>query len=99
MDGDSMRIKTYTFEGNNYELVKNYKEGFEKDAVENLITDYFKEYDYRVGDWSYGHLRLKGYCDKNNKLFKMINNIDNLDNYIKDNCAYDCRYFVLKKCS
>lgn len=97
MDGDSMRIKTYTFEGNNYELVKNYKEGFEKDTVENLITDYFKEYDYIVGDWSYGHLRLKGFCDKNNKLFKMINNIDNLDNYIKDNCAYDCRYFVLKR--
>ena len=97
MDGDSMRIKTYTFEGNNYELVKNYKEGFEKDAVENLITDYFKEYDYIVGDWSYGHLRLKGFCDRNNKLFKMINNIDNLDNYIKDNCAYDCRYFVLKR--
>lgn len=99
MDGDSMRIKTYEFEGNNYELVKNYKEGFEKDTVENLITDYFKEYDYIVGDWSYGHLRLKGFCDKNNKLFKIINNIDNLDNYIKDNCAYDCRYFVLKKCS
>lgn len=99
MDGDSMRIKTYEFEGNNYELVKNYKEGFEKDTVENLITDYFKEYDYIVGDWSYGHLRLKGFCDKNNKLFKMVNNIDNLDNYIKDNCAYDCRYFVLKKCS
>ena len=97
MDGDSMLIKTYTFEGNNYELVKNYKEGFEKDAVENLITDYFKEYDYIVGDWSYGHLRLKGFCDRNNKLFKMINNIDNLDNYIKDNCAYDCRYFVLKR--
>ena len=97
MDGDSMRIKNYTFEGNNYELVKNYKEGFEKDAVENLITDYFKEYDYIVGDWSYGHLRLKGFCDRNNKLFKMINNIDNLDNYIKDNCAYDCRYFVLKR--
>ena len=92
-----MLIKTYTFEGNNYELVKNYKEGFEKDAVENLITDYFKEYDYIVGDWSYGHLRLKGFCDRNNKLFKMINNIDNLDNYIKDNCAYDCRYFVLKR--
>lgn len=97
MDGDSMRIKTYEFEGNNYELVKNYKEGFEKDTIENLITDYFKEYDYIVGDWSYGHLRLKGFCDKNNKLFKMINNIDNLDNYIKDNCAYDCRYFVLKR--
>lgn len=97
MDGDSMRIKTYTFEGNNYELIKNYKEGFEKDVVESLITDYFKEYDYIVGDWSYGHLRLKGFCNKNNKLFKKINDINRLDIYIKNNCAYDCRYFVLKR--
>lgn len=94
-----MRTKNYTFENINYELINNYKDGFDKATVESLITDYFKDYDYIVGDWSYGHLRLKGFCDKNNKLFKMINNIDNLDNYIKDNCAYDCRYFVLKKCS
>ena len=94
-----MRIKTYTFEGNNYELIENYKNGFEKEAVENLITDYFNEYDYIVGDWSYEHLRLKGFCDKGNKLFKAINDIKKLDIYIKNNCAYDCKYFVLKKCS
>lgn len=94
-----MKIKTYTFENNNYELINNYKDGFSKEAVEELITDYFSSYDYIVGDWSYGHLRLKGFCDKDNKLFKKINDISNLDNYIKENCAYDCKYFVLKKCS
>lgn len=94
-----MRTKNYTFENINYELINNYKDGFDKVAVENLITDYFKDYDYIVGDWSYGHLRLKGFCDKENKMFKKINNIDNLNTYIKENCAYDCRYFVLKKCS
>ena len=31
-----------------------------------------------------------------NKVTK-INNINNLDNYIKNNCAYDCRYFLLEK--
>lgn len=99
MDGGKVRTKNYTFENINYELINNYKDGFDKAAVENLITDYFKDYDYIVGDWSYGHLRLKGFCDKENKMFKKINNIDNLDTYIKGNCAYDCRYFVLKKCS
>lgn len=94
-----MRTKNYTFENINYELINNYKDGFDKATVESLITDYFKDYDYIVGDWSYGHLRLKGFCDKENKMFKKINNIDNLDTYIKENCAYDCRYFVLKKCS
>lgn len=94
-----MKIKMYTFENNNYELITNYKDGFDKEAVENLITDYFSDYDYIVGDWSYGHLRLKGFCDKDNKLYKKINNIVILDKYIKENCAYDCKYFVLKKCS
>lgn len=93
-----MKRKTYTFENNDYELITNYKDGFDKDSVENLITDYFCDYDYIVGDWSYGHLRLKGFCNKDNKLFKKINDIDSLDCYIKENCAYDCKYFVLKKC-
>ena len=92
-----MRTKNYTFENINYELINNYKDGFDKATVESLITDYFKDYDYIVGDWSYGHLRLKGFCDKENKMFKKIDNIDNLNTYIKENCAYDCRYFVLKK--
>ena len=92
-----MRTKNYTFENINYELINNYKDGFDKATVESLITDYFKDYDYIVADWSYGHLRLKGFCDKENKMFKKINNIDNLNTYIKENCAYDCRYFVLKK--
>lgn len=92
-------MKKYTFNNNNYELIKDYKAGFEKEAVENLITEYFDNYDYIVGDWSYNKLRLKGFCDKENKINNSINNIDLLDKYIKENCAYDCRYFVLKKIS
>jgi uncharacterized protein YutD len=49
-----------------------------------------------VGDWAYGKLRLKGFNDKSNKNFKPINDIKNVDNYIKKYCAYGCRYFILK---
>ena len=90
-------MKKYKFNEIEYELIENYKDGFDKEAVENLITDYFENYDYIVGDWSYGKLRLKGFCDKENKINNQINNIKILEQYIKENCAYECKYFVLKK--
>lgn len=80
-----------------YELIKNYKEGFDKESLDNLYTDYFDDYDYIFGDWSYGKLRLKGFCDKDNKIHNNINDYNNLDKYIKEDCAFDCRYFVIKK--
>ena len=92
-------MKKYTYQEQEYELIEDYKLGFDKNEVENKFTDYFLDFDYVVGDWSYGKLRLKGFCEKNNPNFKSINDIKNKDKYIKENCAYECRYFVLKKCS
>lgn len=80
-----------------YKLEKNYKEAFDYETLKEIWTDYFDEYDYILGDWSYGKLRLKGFCDKKNKKFNSINDIDIVDDYIKKNCAYDCKYFILKK--
>lgn len=79
-----------------FELIFD-KDAFDQTEVESKLTDYFDPYDYIVGDWSYGKLRLKGFCKKDNKLFNKINDYNNLDNYIKNNCAYGCRYFVLEK--
>lgn len=73
------------------------KDGFDKTEIENKLTDYFDSYDYIVGDWSYGKLRLKGFCKKDNQLLNKINDYDNLDNYLKNNCAYGCKYFVLER--
>lgn len=89
-----MEIKINNF---NYEVIKNYRDGFDKESVEERATDYFSEYDYIFGDWAYGKLRLKGFYDKDNKNVTKINNIEDLDKYIKENCAYDCKYFLLKK--
>ncbi len=93
--GDNMK---YVILNNiKYELIENFKEGFNTDEVVLRATDYFNDYDYIVGDWSYGKLRLKGFCKKNNKLFKTINDYSKKDEYIKNNCAYGCKYFVLEK--
>lgn len=80
-----------------YEIIKDYKNGYNKEEFLAKCTDYFYDYDYIVGDWAYGKVRLKGFYDKKNKKCRDINNFDNLDKYIKGNCAFDCAYFVAKK--
>lgn len=80
-----------------YEIIKNYKNGYNKDDFLARYTDYFYDFDYVVGDWAYGKLRLKGFFDSKNKKCKDFNNFDNFDKYLKDNCAFDCSYFVAKR--
>ena len=80
-----------------YKVVKDYREGFVEEEVQNRMTDYFEAYDYVFGDWAYGKLRLKGFYKKTNKKVNKINNIENLDKYIEENCAYDCKHFLLEK--
>ena len=80
-----------------YTLEKNYKNGFDLDTVKDLCTDYFNDFDYIFGDYSYDKLRLKGFFGEKNKKATKVNNIKNIDSYIKDFCSYECRYFLLKK--
>ncbi len=90
-------MKFIEVENNKYELIKNYKDGFDLDEFTSHYTDFFSDYDYIVGDIAYGKLRLKGFYEENNKKAKNINNYKHLDKYLADDCAVDCRYFVLKK--
>lgn len=89
--------KQIEIENNKYEIITDYRDGFDLEEFKNRYTDYFANYDYIVGDWAYGKLRLKGFYDDKNKLANNINKYSNLDKYIKDNCAYGCKYFVAKK--
>lgn len=90
-------MKKYIYNDIEYELIKDYKGGFDNEEVKEKLTDFFIEYDYILGDWAYGKLRLKGFNNKENKNYKKINDKDTIDDYIKNHCAYDCRYFILKK--
>ncbi len=89
--------KKIEIEENVYVLKTNYNDGFNEEEFKGKYTDYFKNYDYIVGDIAYGKLRLKGFNSKGNQNFNKINNFDTLDKYIEENCAFGCKYFVLEK--
>ena len=80
-----------------YELIKDYKDAFDLDELTRLFTEYFYNFDYILGDYAYNKLRLKGFYDNDNKKANDINKYDYIDDYLKNYCAYECRYFLLKK--
>ena len=89
--------KEYELNNNKYVLEKDENNAFDYDTVKELFTDYFSSYDYVLGDIAYNKLRLKGFCEPKNKKFNKTNNIKELDNYITNYCAYNCKWFLLKK--
>ena len=77
--------------------MKEEKDAIDLEVLEKGLTDYFLDFDYVVGDWAYGKLRLKGFNSKTNPHFKEMNDIDKVEEYIRDYCAYGCRYFIIGK--
>ncbi len=86
-----------TLNDQKYLVMKNEKDAIDIQELEKKVTDYFQDFDYIVGDWAYGKLRLKGFNSKTNAHFKEINDIDNVDTYLRLYCAPECRHFILSK--
>ncbi len=80
-----------------YLIMKDVKDAIDEEEIAKRLTEYFLDFDYIVGDWAYGKLRLKGFNSKTNPNFKNINDIDKVEEYIKNYCAYGCKYFILSK--
>ena len=80
-----------------YNVVRNIRDALDVEELTEKLTDYFVKFDYILGDYAYGKLRLKGFNNKENKSFKSYNDISGLDEYIEHYCAYGCRYFVISK--
>ena len=81
----------------NYELIKNYRDAYNEEELVRKFTDYFYDYDYVVGDVAYSKLRLKGFYNETNPKVTKINNFKNVDKYLRDYCANDCKHFIIKK--
>lgn len=90
-------MKKIIFNDKEYTLIKDEKSSFDYDEVVEKFTDYFNEFDYVLGDYSYEKLRLKGFCKKNNKNFKECNDYKNVESYLRNFCSYGCRYFIIEK--
>lgn len=80
-----------------YEIIKNYREGFNEEALNARFSDVLSKYDYILGDWGYGQLRLKGFFDDRNAKATYESKISTLQDYIYEYCNFGCAYFVLQK--
>ncbi len=80
-----------------YELIENVKDGFNEVDFNARFSDILSKYDYIVGDWGYGQLRLKGFYEDKNQKASFDTKISTLQDYIYEYCNFGCAYFVLKK--
>ena len=44
-----------------YNVVSDYGETLSSINLNEIVTDYYNNFDYIVGDWAYGKVRLKGF--------------------------------------
>ncbi|MBD7985594.1 DUF1027 domain-containing protein [Sporosarcina sp. Sa2YVA2] len=80
-----------------YEIITNYREGFNEEALNARFSDVLSKYDYILGDWGYSQLRLKGFFDDKNPKATYETKISTLQDYIYEYCNFGCAYFVLQK--
>jgi uncharacterized protein YutD len=81
----------------NYEIVKDYRDGFNEEAFRSRYSDILTRYDYIVGDWGYGQLRLRGFFDDQNQKATFDTKISTLTEYLYEYCNFGCAHFVVKR--
>ncbi|MFS0612062.1 YutD family protein [Lederbergia ruris] len=80
-----------------YELISEFRDGFQEEAFKERFSDILTKYDFIVGDWGYGQLRLKGFFSDQNQKASHDSKIGSLYEYLYEYCNFGCAYFVLKK--
>lgn len=81
----------------NYELIENEREGYKEDAFRSRFSEILTKYDYIVGDWGYGQLRLRGFFEDTNQKSTFDTKISTVSEYLYEYCNFGCPYFILKK--
>ncbi|MFJ7753029.1 YutD family protein [Peribacillus muralis] len=80
-----------------YEIIEDEREGYNEDAFKARYSEILTKYDYIVGDWGYGQLRLRGFFDDTNQKATFDTKISTLSEYLYEYCNFGCPYFVVKK--
>ncbi|MCC7667405.1 YutD family protein [Liquorilactobacillus satsumensis] len=92
-----MQSKTeLTIDGHPYVLVKDFKNAFQIERLEQRFSQILTKYDYIVGDWGYDQLRLHGFYAKESERGLPSQRIDHLDDYLYEYCNFGCAYFILQ---
>ncbi|WP_075619757.1 YutD family protein [Paenisporosarcina indica] len=80
-----------------YEIIKDYREAFKEEAFQERYSEILNKYDYILGDWGYGQLRLKGFFDDKNQKATYDTKVSTLQDYLYEHCNFGCAHFILKK--
>ncbi|MGN1400256.1 MAG: YutD family protein [Bacillus sp. (in: firmicutes)] len=80
-----------------FEVIEDYRNGFNEEAFNARYSEILNKYDYVVGDWGYGQLRLRGFFDDKNQKSSYDTKISTLTEYLYEYCNFGCPYFVVKK--
>jgi len=80
-----------------YEVMEENRDGWNSEAFKERYSDILDKYDYIVGDWGYGQLRLRGFYSDANRKVPFEQRISALDEYLHEFCNFGCPYFVLQK--
>ncbi|QCT04203.1 hypothetical protein E6C60_3492 [Paenibacillus algicola] len=80
-----------------YELVIDYRSGWNPEVFRDRYSEVLERYDYIVGDWGYNQLRLKGFYRDNHPKATRDSSFSTLSDYINEYCNFGCAYFVLHK--
>ncbi|WP_017472354.1 YutD family protein [Amphibacillus jilinensis] len=84
-------------EGQTYQVVENFKDGFQEKAFTERFSDILTKYDFIVGDWGYEQLRLKGFFDDQNTKASFDTKASTIDDYLYEYCNFGCAYFIVKR--
>lgn len=84
-------------EGFTYEIIEDYREAFKEDAFLDRYSEILTKYDYIMGDWGYGQLRLKGFFEDRSHKATFDTKIGTMKDYLYEYCNFGCAYFVVKK--
>lgn len=89
--------ETIKLSNKDYQLIENYKDGFDLEQLENRYSEYLLKYDYIVGDIAYQKLRLRGFFDDHRKGVPIDMKISHLEDYLVEFCSFGSPYFVLER--
>lgn len=83
--------------GVSYLILEDQGQALDIDQVNDRYTPFFDKFHYIVGDISKGQLRLKGFYRNNQEKVPEEMKINQLDDYLMEDCSFAAPYFVLER--
>lgn len=78
-----------------YVIVADPDNSFNLESFTDRFSTILSKYDFIVGDWGYGQLRLRGFFDHKNPEWSVEKDVDTIQDYLYEECNFGCSYFIL----